>query len=271
MTHTPFDSDAARAATQNSPQLPSAVFARTADAPGMNEVAPEVSRQDQPDPSDEVLVDQAGRPLGPRALQTRRKILEAAVSLLAEKPMRDMRVIDIARQIGSSPATFYQYFKDVEDVVLHLAGQAKEATPIMVDLIGGDWEGEAGFERGKKISNLVIDHWEKFAPVLRARNNASDEGNAALREERMAAMVPLVDAFRAALERSQAKAAEAVDPQDGVWRGGPVDPLVAATALSSCLERTAMYHGWIEDMGSSREQLVETTAALLQGMLAVRR
>ena len=72
MTHTPFDSDAARAAILNSPQLPSAVFARTADAPGMNEVAPEVSRQDQPDPSDEVLVDQAGRPLGPRALQTKK-------------------------------------------------------------------------------------------------------------------------------------------------------------------------------------------------------
>jgi len=268
MIRMPSDSDAARAATQNSPQISSAVFASTADHPGMRKVGLEASRDDQPDPSDEVLVDQGGRPLGPRALRTRRNILEAAVALLAEKPMRDMRVIDIARQIGSSPATFYQYFKDVEDVVLHLAGQAKESTPLMVELIAGDWEGEAGFERGKKLSNLVIDHWEKYAPVLRARNNASDEGNAALREERMAAMIPLVDAFKASLERSQAKA---VDPQDGVWRGGPVDPLVGATALSSCLERTAMYHGWIEDMGSSREQLVETTAAFLQDMLAIRR
>jgi hypothetical protein len=87
----------------------------------------------------------------------------------------------------------------------------------------------------------------------------------------MAAMMPLVEAFREALERSKAKAAEVEDPQDGVWRGGPVDPLVGATALSSCLERISMYHGWIEDMGSSRKQLVETTAAFLQGMLAVRR
>ncbi len=268
MIQRPSDSDAARAAKQNSPQISSAVFASTADHTGMCEVGPEASRDDQSDPCDEVLVDKAGRPLGPRALRTRRNILEAAVGLLAEKPMRDMRVIDIARQIGSSPATFYQYFKDVEDVVLHLAGQAKEATPLMVELIAGDWEGEAGFERGKKLSNLVIDHWEKYAAVLRARNNASDEGNAALREERMAAMIPLVDAFRAAIERSQAKAP---DPQDGVWRGGPIDPLVGATALSSCLERTAMYHSWIEDMGSSREQLVETTAAFLQGMLAIRR
>ena len=271
MTESILDSGVAKAANQNSAKLSSAVLDRTADAPGMSQIAPGVMPQDPPDPSDEVLVDQAGRPLGPRALQTRRKILDATVGLLAEKPMREMRVIDIARQIGSSPATFYQYFKDVEDVVLHLAGQAKEATPILVELISGDWEGEAGFERGKKISNLVIDHWEKYAPVLRARNNASDEGHEALREERMAAMIPLVDAFKAALERAHAKAAEAGDPEDGVWRGGPVDPLVGATALSSCLERISMYHAWIEEMGSTREQLVETTAAFMQGMLVVRR
>ena len=225
---------------------------------------------DRPDPSDEVLVDQAGRPLGPRALQTRRKILEATVSLLSEKPMRDMRVIDIARQIGSSPATFYQYFKDVEDVVLHLSSQMKESTPELVELISGDWTGRAGHERGCKISILVIDHWKKYAPVLRARNNASDEGNMLLRAERMAAMIPLVDAFKAAIKRSHANS-EPVPGDSGEWQGGHVDPLVGATALSSCLERLAMYHEWIEEMGGCHRELVETTATLMQSMLTSRR
>lgn len=263
------------AAERKTKNLPDAVFLRESDAPGMKQPGPEKAPGktfDQADPSDEILVDQAGRPLGPRALKTRRKILEATVALLSEKPMRDMRVIDIARRIGSSPATFYQYFKDVEGVVLHLAGQMKEYTPELVDLIGGDWTGRAGHERGRKITNLVIDHWEKYAPVLRARNNASDEGNLPLREERMAAMMPLVEAFRNAIVRTHQKVGQVSAPgSEGEWDGGRVDPLVGATALTSCLERLSMYHEWIEDLGGSRAALVETTATLMQSLLTSRR
>ena len=287
MTHAPTStlgaSLASGQANEETQPLSGAHFraegARTADASGMSNPGLEKDPTlpgskseslDPPDPADKVLVDQAGRPLGPRALQTRRKILEATVVLLSEKPMREMRVIDIARKIGSSPATFYQYFKDVEDVVMHLASQAKEATPLIVDLIGGDWDGPEGHERGKQISNMVIDHWEKYAPVLRARNNASDEGHPGLREERMSALMPLVDAFKAALERSAAKSA-ALDDGSGDWKGGQIDPLAGATALSSCLERTSMYHAFITDLGSSREDLVETTATFMQSMLQTRR
>ncbi len=277
MTEAPTSNDApGPAVNRESDPLQDAVLLSENDALGMTHPVAENSIviADAPDPSDEVLVDQAGRPLGPRALQTRRKILEASVALLSEKPMRNMRVIDIARRIGSSPATFYQYFKDVEDVVLHLAGVAKEATPEIVELIAGEWEGRAGHERGCQIANLVIDHWEKFAPVLRARNNASDEGNLALRAERMAAMLPLVDAFKESIIRSHGAHRPCGDRSasevEGEWDGGPVDPLVGATALASCLERLSMYHIWIEDLGGSRRELVETTATLMQGLLTSR-
>ncbi len=264
--------DAARAASEETSRTPDAFEARTADAPVMSTNVPSVGIDaDPPDPADEVLVDQAGRPLGPRALKTRRKILEATTALLDEKPLREMRVIDIARRIGSSPATFYQYFKDVEDVVLYLAGQAKEATPQLVEIIGGEWDGPEGLERGKRLANLVIDHWEKYAPVLRARNNASDEGHPALREERMAAMMPLVEAFQRAIERSHARAAAETPASGETFGGGRVDPFAGATTLASCLERTSMYHRFIEEAGSSREALVETTAVFLQGMLTSRR
>ncbi len=255
-------------------ELAESALLREPDASGATGSAADRANEpaDRPDPSDEVLVDQAGRPLGPRALRTRRKILEATVGLLAEKPMRDMRVIDIARRIGSSPATFYQYFKDVEDVVLHLAGQMKESTPELVELIAGDWEGRAGHERGRKIANLVIEHWEKYAPVLRARNNASDEGNLPLRAERMAAMMPLVEAFRLAIVRAQTAADRAPISRDAdEWDVGSIDPLVGATAITSCLERLSMYHGWIGELGGSREAIVETTASLMQSLLTPRR
>ena len=272
MNSAPDSPDAAMAPNEETSRSPNAFEIGTTDASGMPTTAPPAGIDaDPPDPADEVLVDQAGRPLGPRALKTRRKILEATTALLDEKPLREMRVIDIARRIGSSPATFYQYFKDVEDVVLYLASQAKEATPALAEIIGGDWDGPAGLERGKRLANLVINHWEKYAPVLRARNNASDEGHPALREERMAAMMPIVEAFQQAIERSQARATGEASEAATAFEGGHVDPFAGATTLASCLERTSMYHRFIEEAGSSREALVETVAVFLQGMLTSRR
>ena len=257
MTHPPTPDTAAFGLREGENASPATGTLISAEVP--------VEVPDPADPADRVLVDQAGRPLGPRALQTRRRILEATGELLSQKPMRDMRVIDIARRIGSSPATFYQYFKDVEDVVLYLSSQMKEATPELVELIDGDWTGRSGHARGCAIANLVIDHWEKYAPVLRARNNASDEGNMALREERMAAMLPLIEAFQRAIEKYQAS--HPPRPDDGEWHGGGASPLVGATALTSAIERLAMYHAWIEEQGGTRQELVETTATMLQAVV----
>ena len=226
-------------------------------------------------------VDQSGRPLGPRALQTRQRILETTVELLEEKAMRDLRVIDIARRIGTSPATFYQYFKDVEDVVLHLATEASEQTPQIVELIAGDWQGRAGHERARRLADLVIQHWERYTPILRVRNNASDEGDDRFRRVRLRAMMPIVYAFEDAIRRAhdEAEQAEKADrsaetapaEEEREWRGGRVDPTAGATALTSLLERVAMYHAAIKQLGGSREDLVETAATMIQATLTSRR
>jgi AcrR family transcriptional regulator len=228
-------------------------------------------------------MDLAGRPLGPRALRTRRRILDATVALLDEKPMRDLRVIDIARRIGSSPATFYQYFKDVEDVVLHLASEAAERTPEMVALIHGDWSGPQGHARARELVELVIDHCEKYASILRVRNNASEEGENEFRNVRMRTLMPIVEAFSEEITRAHAMAAPgsedsaesappgATTPATHEWQGGRVHPTAGAVALTSVLERLAMYHVAIEELCGTREDLVETAATLLQSILTSRR
>ncbi|MBY0400918.1 TetR/AcrR family transcriptional regulator [Myxococcota bacterium] len=232
------------------------------------------------DPQPVALCDQGGRPLGPRAQNTRVRILDATVELLGQKPMRELRVIDIARRIGSSPATFYQYFKDVEDVVLHLASHVSEFTPELVELIQGDWTGRAGHERGRRLAEVVIGHWDRYAPILRVRNNACDEGDLAFRELRLSTMMPLVRAFAEIIERSQRVAAahsaaqvraRGEGAQEEPWEGGRLHPMMGAVALASVLERLSMYHVSIEGLGGSREHLIETLATLLQSMLTVKR
>ncbi len=51
-------------------------------------------------------VDQSGRRLGPRALHTRQRLLDATVALLNERSVRDISVVEIARKANTSPATF---------------------------------------------------------------------------------------------------------------------------------------------------------------------
>jgi AcrR family transcriptional regulator len=71
-------------------------------------------------------LDPSGRELGPRALRTRQKLLEATAKLLAQRSVRDVSVVDIARAAGTSPATFYQYFAGVIEATLWLAERAAD-------------------------------------------------------------------------------------------------------------------------------------------------
>jgi AcrR family transcriptional regulator len=219
-------------------------------------------------PSDLTLLDQSGRPLGPRALKTRSRILDATITLLDEKAMRDLRVIDIARRIGSSPATFYQYFKDIEDVVLELASRIQDLTPAMIEIIQGDWTGRDGHMRGRHLANLFIDHFAKYNSILRVRNNSAEEGSAEFVAVRIQTMLPLLTAFSDLVREAHPIPAP---PVIGEWTGGKIYPIMAAMILTTALEGLAVHHDKYAKRfavdGEGREQMVETMATLLQMLL----
>lgn len=222
------------------------------------------------DPTGPIVLDQSGRALGPRALLTRARILEATIELLEEKSLRELRVIDIARRIGSSPATFYQYFKDVRDVALELATQVTNSIPDLVDVIAGDWTGTEGHERGCRLANLVIDYWEEYAPVLRLRNTAADEGDDAFAKIRMNAMLPLVTAFMKVLEKSRAARSQ-VDPSYDEKCDNHLHPISTAMVMVTGLEAMAVHRKRFEKrfgpQGEMRQQIVDTMATMLQMVL----
>jgi AcrR family transcriptional regulator len=198
-------------------------------------------------------LDQSGRELGPRALQTRQKLLDATASLLGQQSVRDMSVVDIARTAGTSPATFYQYFKDVSEATLRLAEQAADEMPEMLDIIAGSWEGEQGLERARRLVDAFVRHWDEHRAVLLVRNLAADEGDRRFLRVRQKAMTPVL-----------ARLAEQVI---GGQQAGRVDarivPQAAAAALGAILERLAAYHRELETVGVRREDLVETCARIL--------
>ena len=64
-----------------------------------------------------------GRVPGRRGLLTRTRLLEHTRDLIGTTSYRDLKVVDIARAAGMSPATFYQYFPDAESALLALADE----------------------------------------------------------------------------------------------------------------------------------------------------
>ena len=72
--------------------------------------------------------NQQGQSLGDKGRRTRARLLEAATKLLKTRSVREMTVMDIAKRAKTSSATFYLYFKDVEDVVLALTHQTGQGS-----------------------------------------------------------------------------------------------------------------------------------------------
>ncbi len=197
--------------------------------------------------------DQNGRAVGRRGLKTRQRLLEATATLLREQGMRDLRVVEIAREIGTSPATFYQYFKDVKEAILRLAEQAAEEMPEIVKLIDGPWRVQTGLETARAIVDAVIRHWDTHEAALRVRNLSADEGDIRFRQVVRTALSPLVDRLGAEIRNSQAAGRVSAD----------VSAAAAAASLVAMLERMASYHTQLEIRGITRNKLVETCARIL--------
>ncbi len=197
--------------------------------------------------------DQSGRPLGARAQTTRRTLLDSTAQLLAQQSLRDVRVVDIARRVGSSPATFYQYFKDVEDAVLELAEEASLEMPAVIALIEDPWQESDGMQRARAVVNAFIRHWDTHHAVLRVRNLASDEGDLRFAVVRGNAMSPLLDALARHIEvaKKAGRLRETLNARAG------------AAALGAILERLAAYHKELEVIGVSLDELVESSAYIL--------
>jgi len=189
-----------------------------------------------------------GRALGRRGAQTRDRLLQATARLLEDNGLRELRVVDIARAVDLAPATFYQYFRDVEEAVLALSIAVGEQTSSLSALVARSWSGPDGLATVRRFVEDFIANWDDHRAVLRTRNLAAQEGDPRFRTVRN-------DALRPITEGIAAKVAARAEPG--------VAPYAAAAAMVSMLERMAAFHADLEVYGTSRAEVVETTARIL--------
>ena len=194
-----------------------------------------------------------GRPLGKRGAATRRRLLEATARLLESHGVRDLRVVDIAREVGTSPATFYQYFRDVEEAVLALTAEVGEELAPVDELLRRPWTGVSGLDTAREMVDAFIRYWDANRAVLRTRNLAAQEGDKRFRQVRNNSLRPLTEHLANAVAESQAAGRVSSE----------IAPMAAAAALVALLERMAAFHRDLETLGVTRADVVETTARIV--------
>ena len=167
-------------------------------------------------------------------------------------------MVDITREAGTSPATFYQYFADVDAILLDLARAAGENEQALLALFSSDWTGSDGAAKARAFVDAYMGFWHDHQAILRIRNLKAEEGASAFRRSRTRASLPIIEAMEAMIQRSQA--AGRVDES--------LDPFAAAAAMVAMLERLLAYQKEIGQRGTTREDLRETLAGILHQTLA---
>lgn len=204
-------------------------------------------------PKEPELVAIDGRRLGERAQLTRRRLLDATAELLETRGLLDLKVVDVAREVGTSPATFYQYFQNVEEAVLSLAESAGQEIRELVPLVDEPWAGPRALDNARQLVNGFITYWDRNRAVLRSRNLAAQEGDPRFREVRVRTLSQITDRLERRVAENRAARKVAAE----------MTPYAAAGALVSMMERMAAFHYEFEGRGVSREAMVETVARIV--------
>ena len=196
-----------------------------------------------------------GRVPGRRGRATRRRLLDATASLLGTHTYRDLKVVDIARAAGTSPATFYQYFPDVETAVLTLAQEmVDEGADRLAALVSDDWQGEAGPASAERLARGVLTFWDERQALIRVLDLASHEGDQRFRDLRTRLLGGISDALHDLLRRQQAAG----------YLGDDSDPAAVAGVLVSMLAHVAAHRPGLEAWGADRHEMEATMADILR-------
>ena len=160
--------------------------------------------------------------------------------MLRSTNYRDLKVIDIAREAGTSPATFYQYFPDVEAAILVLAEQmARDGHRLSTLIRSGSWKGKIGVETAAHLCDAFLDFWDEYRSILRVMDLATEEGDRRFHQIR----TRLLNEVTVALSETIAHF------QDDGRHPPDIDPTASAAVLVSMLAHVAAHQYGFEFWG----------------------
>lgn len=191
---------------------------------------------------------------GRRGQATRQKLLDCLGEMLDSSPYRDVRVIDVARRAGTSPATFYQYFPDVEGAVLELADtMAKESSSLSELVTDRSWAGKAGRQTAEELVDGFLSFWQRNDAILRVVDLGAAEGDKRFSKIRTKVLNNLTGPLTESIKELQSKGKADRD----------ISPPAVAGSLVSMLAAVAGQQKSVQSWGAKRADLKPTLAFLL--------
>ncbi|MEU1593855.1 TetR family transcriptional regulator [Streptomyces sp. NPDC005708] len=195
-----------------------------------------------------------GRVAGRRGQATRQKLLDCLSEMLSSSPYRDVKVIDVARKAGTSPATFYQYFPDVEGAVLEIAEQmATEGAGLTALLEGRSWVGKAGWQTSQELVDGFLEFWRKHDAILRVVDLGAAEGDKRFYKLRMKILNSVNNSLADSITELQSKGKVDKD----------VNPAAVAGALVAMLASVASHQKGFQSWGVKQAELKPNLALLV--------
>ncbi|WP_399926395.1 TetR family transcriptional regulator [Streptomyces kanamyceticus] len=195
-----------------------------------------------------------GRVAGRRGQATRQKLLDCLSEMLSSSPYRDVKVIDVARKAGTSPATFYQYFPDVEGAVLEIAEQmAAEGAELTHLLEGRSWVGRAGWQTSQELVEGFLDFWRKNDAILRVVDLGAAEGDKRFYKIRMKILNSVNNSLTDTVKELQAKGKVDKD----------VSPAAMAGSIVAMLAAVASHQRGFQTWGVKQAELKPNLAMLV--------
>lgn len=196
-------------------------------------------------------------PFGRKGKETRRQLMDATSKLLAVASPLSISAVAISREANTSPATFYVYFNDVEDILWALCEAVTDETShlfVSHEFLRDEEKLEAdaqAFVRG------YCDIWAHHGPLLLYRNMEADRGNRRFNQLVLRVALPI-------LEGLTDRIVEAAPADQPVSRQ---DANAEAVVFISAIDRiAAALHTWPQD-SLMPDVLLRAEARVLARML----
>ncbi len=174
--------------------------------------------------------------------------------MLSSSPYRDVKVIDVARKAGTSPATFYQYFPDVEGAVLEIAEEmAKEGTTLTDLVAGRSWVGKSGWQTAEELVEGFLSFWRKHDAILRVIDLGAAEGDKRFYKIRMKILNAVTNSLTESIQELQSKGKVDKD----------VSPAAVAGSLVAMLAAVAAHQKGFQSWGVKQAELKPNLALLV--------
>lgn len=170
--------------------------------------------------------------------------------------------MEVARKAGTSPATFYVYFRSVPEVVLAALEDAVQFTPKIAGILDGDWLSDGAAARARAFVEAYTELWNRNRTIFRVRNLAAEEGDERFLTARLRAAAPTIELLTKLVERGQSAGRT---PKT-------ISPAACASTILMMLERLSAIGplDWHDREGLDYANLKEAAAYTISYMLGAR-